>query len=114
MREEQRPPIEEITELAPNIRRIQLPMNMPGLGHVNCYVLDDDQGAALVDPGLPGPGPWRALKAGLKRAGLRVRDIHTVVITHSHPDPAKPLQPRKSSHRPKPVASSMEGRMITR
>lgn len=86
MREEQRPPIEEVTELAPNVRRIQLPMNMPGLGHVNCYVLDDDRGAALVDPGLPGPGPWRALRAGLKRAGLRLDDVHTVVITHSHPD----------------------------
>lgn len=86
MREEQRPPIEEVTELAPGIRRIQLPMNMPGLGHVNCYVLDDERGVALVDPGLPGPGPWRALKAGLRRAGLRLRDVHTVVITHSHPD----------------------------
>jgi len=72
--------------MAPNIRRLQLPMNMPGLGHVNCYILDDDRGVALVDPGLPGPGPWRALLAGLKRAGLRTRDVHTVVVTHSHPD----------------------------
>lgn len=86
LREEQRPPIEEITELAPGIRRIQLPMNMPGLGHVNCYVLDDEHGAALIDPGLPGPGPWRALKAGLKRADLDLKRVHTVVITHSHPD----------------------------
>ena len=54
MREEQRPPDEAIVELAPNVRRLQLPMSMPGLGHVNCYILDDENGAALVDPGLPG------------------------------------------------------------
>ena len=53
MREEQRPPDDAIIELAPNIRRLQLPMSMPGLGHVNCYILDDERGAALVDPGLP-------------------------------------------------------------
>jgi glyoxylase-like metal-dependent hydrolase (beta-lactamase superfamily II) len=78
--------MEEITELAPGIRRLQLPMDMPGLGHVNCYLLDDANGVALVDPGLPGPRPYRWLKAGLKRAGVRLKDVHTVVVTHSHPD----------------------------
>ena len=50
LREEQRPPDDASVELAPNVRRLQLPMSMPGLGHVNCYILDDEQGAALVDP----------------------------------------------------------------
>jgi glyoxylase-like metal-dependent hydrolase (beta-lactamase superfamily II) len=85
-REEQLPPDEQITELAPNVRRLQLPMSMPGLGHVNCYILDDERGAALVDPGLPGPQNWRALMDGLKRAEVPPERVHSIVITHSHPD----------------------------
>ncbi len=85
-REEQLPPEQTIAELAPNIRRLQLPMSMPGLGHVNCYILDDANGAALVDPGLPGPANWRALMAGLRRAELPPERVHTIVVTHSHPD----------------------------
>ena len=86
LREEQQPPDGVVVELAQNIRRIQLPMNMPGLGHVNCYILDDDRGAALVDPGLPGPASWKALKLGLKQAELPPEKVHTILVTHSHPD----------------------------
>jgi glyoxylase-like metal-dependent hydrolase (beta-lactamase superfamily II) len=76
----------EVTEVAPNVLRLQLPIRMPGLGHVNCYALLDDEGAALVDPGLPGPSSWRSLVSRLKRAGLGTKHVHTVVVTHSHPD----------------------------
>jgi glyoxylase-like metal-dependent hydrolase (beta-lactamase superfamily II) len=63
-----------------------LPISMPGLGHVNCYALVDDEGAALVDPGLPGSPTWKALQDRLKQAGLRSKHVHTIVVTHSHPD----------------------------
>jgi glyoxylase-like metal-dependent hydrolase (beta-lactamase superfamily II) len=86
VREERQDAKDDIDEIAPGVRRLQLPINMPGLGHVNCYILDDKNGAALVDPGLPGKAAWQALVAGLKRADLKVADIHTVVVTHSHPD----------------------------
>ena len=73
-------------EIAPNVIRMQLPIWMPGLGHVNMYGLLDDRGLAVVDPGLPGPSSWKALKQRLKTAGFRLKDVHTVVVTHSHPD----------------------------
>jgi len=85
-RQEQEPARSEITELAPNVLRMELPIRMPGLGHVNCYALIDDEGATVVDPGMPGPDNWGALKKRLKQAGLEVKDVHTVVVTHSHPD----------------------------
>jgi glyoxylase-like metal-dependent hydrolase (beta-lactamase superfamily II) len=85
-KQEQEPASEEVTEVAPGVIRMQLPIWMPGLGHVNTYGLLDDRGLAVVDPGLPGPSSWKALKTRLKRAGFRVRDIHTVIVTHSHPD----------------------------
>ena len=40
----------------------------PGLGHVNCYVLEDERGVAVVDPGLPGPESWKALRRPARAA----------------------------------------------
>ena len=85
-KQEQEPARSEITELAPNVLRMELPIRMPGLGHVNCYALLDSEGAAVVDPGMPGADNWNALKKRLKQAGLAVKDVHTVIVTHSHPD----------------------------
>ena len=85
-KQEQESARSEVTEVAPGILRMQLPISMPGLGHVNCYAIVDGEGAAIVDPGLPGPGTWRALQDRLKQAGLAPRHVHTVLVTHSHPD----------------------------
>jgi len=85
-KQEQEPARSEVTEVAANVLRMQLPIRMPGLGHVNAYALTDDRGAAVVDPGVPGPGNWKALVDRLRQGGLKVRDVHTVVVTHSHID----------------------------
>lgn len=86
VREERQPARHAVEEVAPGVLRIQLPISMPGLGHVNCYALEDRNGVTLIDPGLPGPGTWRRLKRRLSSVGLPVNRVHTVVITHSHPD----------------------------
>ncbi|MFV1990847.1 MAG: MBL fold metallo-hydrolase [Acidimicrobiales bacterium] len=86
MRQERQPASEEILELSPTIRRLQLPIALPGLGHVNCYILEDGDGFTIVDPGLPGPPSIRALRRGLKRAGVTTKQIRRVIVTHSHPD----------------------------
>ncbi|MGV3760734.1 MAG: MBL fold metallo-hydrolase [Actinomycetota bacterium] len=85
-RQEQEPASSEVTEVAPGVLRSQLPISLPGLGHVNCYLLTDHRGVAVVDPGLPGPQSWRALVDRLKTAGYKPRHVHTVIVTHSHPD----------------------------
>ncbi len=85
-RQEQEEARGDVVEVAPNVARMQLPIRMPGLGHVNCYALVDQEGAAVIDPGLPGPATWKALQERLAQIDLSVRDVHTVVITHSHPD----------------------------
>ena len=76
----------DVVEVAEGVLRMQLPIQMPGLGHVNMYCLLDDRGAAVVDPGLPGDASWEAVVERLRSADLTVRDVHTVVVTHSHPD----------------------------
>ncbi len=85
-KQEQESASAEVVEVAPGILRMQLPIWMPGLGHVNMYGLMDDDGLAVVDPGLPGPSSWKSLKSRLTTAGYKVRDVHTVIVTHSHPD----------------------------
>lgn len=85
-RQEQEPASPDVTEVAPGILRLQLPLPIPGLGHVNTYALEDKRGLALVDPGLPGPRSWRALVDRLRKAGAVPRQVHTVIVTHSHPD----------------------------
>ncbi len=86
VRQEKLPPEAEAVEVAPGVIRLQLTIAFPGLGHVNCYALEDERGIALVDPGLPGIGPWKELTARLARAGLPIERVHTVIVTHSHPD----------------------------
>jgi glyoxylase-like metal-dependent hydrolase (beta-lactamase superfamily II) len=86
VRQEQLPPEDEATEVAPGVVRVQLPILLPGLGHVNCYVLSDDRGVTLVDPGMPGPEAHAELERRLRAAGFPPERVHTVVVTHSHPD----------------------------
>jgi len=85
-RQEQEDANEEVTEVAKDILRMQLPIRIPGLGHVNCYCLVDGDGAAVIDPGLPGVDTWNAIQHRLKQADLEPRHIHSVFVTHSHPD----------------------------
>ncbi len=85
-KQEQEPASEEITEVAPGILRLQLPIALPGLGHVNTYAIEDGDGFMLVDPGLPGEPSWKALLARMEAAGIPMNRVHHVMVTHSHPD----------------------------
>jgi glyoxylase-like metal-dependent hydrolase (beta-lactamase superfamily II) len=85
-KQEQEEASTDITEVAPGVLRLQLPIRLPGLGHVNCYALEDDRGVALVDPGLPGPASWAALEERLAAASIPLARVHSVIVTHSHPD----------------------------
>jgi glyoxylase-like metal-dependent hydrolase (beta-lactamase superfamily II) len=85
-KQEQERASSDVTEVAPGVLRCQLPIDMPGLGHVNCYVLEDERGVAVVDPGLPGRATLATLTARLASTGIPLRRVHTVIVTHSHPD----------------------------
>ncbi len=86
IRQEQEEPSSEVAELAAGLFRFQLPITMPGLGHVNCYALEDSNGFTLVDPGLPSLESWNALGDRLAKVGASYEKVHTAVVTHSHPD----------------------------
>lgn len=86
IKQEQQPARSEVEEVAPQVLRMQLPIEIPGLRHVNMYCLRDARGATLIDPGLPDEASWAVLQERLRQVELELRHIHTVLITHSHPD----------------------------
>lgn len=83
---EQIPATDDIVEVAPGILRTQLPIDFTGLGHVNMYVLEDERGVAVVDPGLPTRESWNAIRKRLKDIGVPMKRVHSIIVTHSHPD----------------------------
>lgn len=66
-------------ELAPGVSLLRIPVPGP-LRHVNCYLLTDGDGTALVDTGM-NTAEARAIWEGME--GLRVS---RVIGTHFHPD----------------------------
>ncbi len=70
--------------LAPGIGWTRSPV--PGsLDHINLWVLEDEDGVALVDSGLNMPAAreaWEALFAG----PLAGRNVTRIICTHFHPD----------------------------
>jgi glyoxylase-like metal-dependent hydrolase (beta-lactamase superfamily II) len=85
-KQEQERASDQVIEVAPGVLRAQLPIEFTGLGHVNCYLLEDARGVTVVDPGLPGPAAFNTLRSRLTQAGFPLRRVHTVIVTHSHHD----------------------------
>lgn len=52
--------------------------------HVNCYLIEGDDGLTLVDTGLP--SHWPHLARAVEELGAALSDIRAVVLTHAHFD----------------------------
>lgn len=72
-------------QVTPGIWRIPLPVPFPP-GWVNAYVLHGADGWSLVDCGMGTRPSDAALVAGLVALGITFADLHTLVLTHAHPD----------------------------
>ncbi|AZN40246.1 MBL fold metallo-hydrolase [Paenibacillus albus] len=66
---------------------IQVKVPLPfSLKYVNSYLLQDERGFVVVDPGLHTPEALQAWQETLDEHGISIREIHTIVLTHQHPD----------------------------
>ncbi len=63
-----------------------IPIPILPFGMVNAFLLRTAEGAVLVDAGLPGSA--RKIGAALAGAGLGLKDIRLIVVTHGHIDHA--------------------------
>jgi glyoxylase-like metal-dependent hydrolase (beta-lactamase superfamily II) len=53
---------------------------------VNAYLVEGTDGFALIDCGVDTPAGWAAMEAALAGFGVDPSSIHTLVVTHLHPD----------------------------
>ena len=52
----------------------------------NIYVIPDDSGFSLIDVGCGGISGIERLREGLRHWKLKIEKLHTVVLSHAHPD----------------------------
>ncbi|OAV77412.1 MBL fold metallo-hydrolase [Dietzia sp. 111N12-1] len=67
----------DATEVADRVHRL-------AHAHVNCYLVEDDDGVTLVDAGLP--SMWDLMTETLRRLGRGPADVRALVLTHGHFD----------------------------
>jgi glyoxylase-like metal-dependent hydrolase (beta-lactamase superfamily II) len=77
------PPVEKVR---PGMWSVPVPIPNNPLRYVSVYVLELDNGVALVDAGWPTDDAWNALNVGLAETGGSMSDVQAVVVTHLHPD----------------------------
>lgn len=73
-------------EIARGVILVKVPIPNNPLGYLNCYLVEGKDGWLMVDTGWHAEGALDTLLAGLKKAGLAITDIATIVVTHVHPD----------------------------
>lgn len=74
-----------VEEVVPGVHRVRLPLPF-ALNHVNCYLLEDDDGWTVLDTGLHRPEIYAGWQAAFARLGIAPGDIRRIVVTHMHPD----------------------------
>ena len=84
-----------VTEVAPGLHRLALPLGIHGVSTVSAYLLAGDGADTLVDCGVaaaptddgdPGPDGTAALDAALAACGSAFERIERIVVTHAHID----------------------------
>jgi glyoxylase-like metal-dependent hydrolase (beta-lactamase superfamily II) len=73
------------TEHDGGIWQIRVPVPFP-LRWVNAYVLKEDDGFTVMDPGLHDADSLQAWETAMREIGFGFRDIRQIVLTHHHPD----------------------------
>ena len=72
-------------EVASGVRLIALPLPL-ALRIVNAYLIEGENGWALVDTGLHTAEAEQVLRGALAAAGIGLESVRRVFVTHVHPD----------------------------
>ena len=73
------------TEREQGIIQVRSPLPFP-LKWVNGYLISDSNGWVLIDPGLHTTESEQNWQETLAQLSIRPSDIHSIVLTHHHPD----------------------------
>lgn len=72
--------------LGHGIHQIPLPLPFPSPPWVNAYAIEAPDGLVLIDCGCDWLAGHEALRRGLGEVGLDGTPIHTLIVSHLHPD----------------------------
>lgn len=84
-----------VTEVAPGVHRLALPLGIHGVSTVSAYLLAGNGADTLIDCGIaaaatadgdPGPDGTAALEAALTACGSGFELVERLVVTHAHID----------------------------
>ncbi|HKY48059.1 MAG TPA: MBL fold metallo-hydrolase [Acidimicrobiia bacterium] len=73
-------------DMGQGVSLITLPLPFRAPPSVNAYVIEGGEGLTLIDCGTDWEEGFEALTAGLTALGLDPAGIHTLVVSHLHPD----------------------------
>ncbi|MEV7907993.1 MBL fold metallo-hydrolase, partial [Streptomyces anulatus] len=76
------------TDIGGGVWSVPVPIPANPLGYTLVYAIESPSGPVLVDAGWNHPDAWLALRDGLASAGMDIREVRGVVVTHFHPDHA--------------------------
>jgi len=79
-------PIGEASLVLEGVHQLKLPVPFP-LRFVASYLIEDDEGWTVIDPGFDYPQAREVWEAEAPRMGLNLdRDVTRIIVTHLHPD----------------------------
>lgn len=79
-------PLPDPRSLGEGIHLVPAPLPFPTPAWVNCYAIEADDGIVLIDCGCDWEPGRAALESGLAAVGLAGAAIHTLIVSHLHPD----------------------------
>ncbi|UVI31912.1 MBL fold metallo-hydrolase [Paenibacillus spongiae] len=74
-----------VKEWPGGILQVKVPLPF-SLKWVNSYLIEDDEGYTLLDPGLHTPEAVKLWTQTLGEKGIGFDGVHTILLTHQHPD----------------------------
>lgn len=78
---------ESVTEVAPGIFQLRIPMPNNPLGYTLPYLVTGENGPILIDTGLQSPEGMEAFRDQLTgQLGIKPDRVQVILITHNHPD----------------------------
>lgn len=79
---------EQVTEVAPGVFRLPLPLGIHGIPSLSAYLLRDDAGDTLVDCGIAADpdDACSELDVALRSCGSKIEQVARLVVTHAHID----------------------------